>query len=129
MEPSTSKGNAARSKAAVIRTDHWEKRSVAELDRALEIELRHLRTLLREVAANYVSGLEADIERVVEVIGENDRRKKGDVQARQVELRDVLDRIRALKVKPEKGRRRDVKRMDTLIRELVEWADRRMDER
>jgi len=98
------------------------------LERALEIELRHLRALLREVAANYVSKLEADIERVVEAIGDNEERKGGDAQAGQVELRDVLNRIRTLKVKPGKGRRRDVKRMDKLIGELVKWADRWMEE-
>ena len=100
-----------------------------ELERALEIELRHLRALLREVAANYVSKLEADIERVVEAIGDNDGREKGDAHVAQAELRDVLDRIRTLKVTPGKGRRRDVKRMDKLIGELVKWADRWMEER
>ena len=95
----------------------------------MEIELRHLRSLLREVAAKYVSRLETDIERAVEAIRDGDGRKKEDAQARQTELRGVLDRIRSLKVKPERGRRRDVKRIDKLIKELVVWADRRMEER
>ena len=129
MGSSTSKRKATRSDEARIRTGDRKELSVGELERALEIELRHVRALLREVAANYVLRLEADIERVVEAIGDNEGRKKRDAQAGQAELRDVLDRLRTLKVKPGKGRRRDVKRMDKLIGELVKWADRWMEER
>jgi hypothetical protein len=128
MGRSTSKEKANHSDGAAIPTDPPENLSMVELERALEIELRHLRTLLREVAANYISALEADIEQVVEALGAADQRPMKDSQIRRAEFRNMLDRIRALRVKPQKGRRRDMKRMDKLIGELAEWADRRMEE-
>lgn len=127
MGRSTSKEKANHPDGAAISTDPPENLSMTELERALEIELRHLRTLLREVAANYISALEADIEQVIEALGVADQRPMRDSQVRP-ELRDMLDHIRALRVKPRKGRRRDMKRMDKLIGELAEWADRRMEE-
>ncbi len=128
MDTPTSKRKSSRSSASAIRGDNQERLSVEELERALEIELRHLRALLREVTANYISVLEADIERVVGAIGHKDRQEKKYLKSRQTEIRDILDRIRALNVKPKKGRRKDIKRIDKLIGELTKWADNCMGE-
>ena len=128
MDTPTSKKKSSRSGASAVRGDSRERLSVEELERALEIELRHLRALLREVAANYVSAMEADIERVVGAIGHKDQQEGTDFKSRQIEIRDILDRIRALNVKPKKGRRKDIKRIDKLIGELAKWADNCMGE-
>lgn len=119
MDASTVRGKAAH---PTTRTDQRAP-SVEKLEQDLELELRHLRTVLREMAANYVSGLESEIERVAEVIGDDERQEEGSVRDRQVNLQGILDRIRTLKVKPEKGRLKDLMRMDGLIGELVTWSE------
>jgi len=97
--------------------------SAAELEGELETELRYLRTVLREVTGNYATAREADIERVIEAVGDEDVPGREDARARRGELMDMLDRLRALKVKPQKGRLRDIARIDKLVAELAEQAE------
>jgi hypothetical protein len=79
----------------------------------MDIELNRLRSLFREVVENYTTKVEGDIAQLHEVIGE-----QGDEGDREETVRAMLTSIRQLKVKPEKGRRRDLKRIHDLVQEM-----------
>jgi hypothetical protein len=67
--------------------------------------------LLDEVSRNYVARLHReilDLTRSLEV--DSDKQKKG--------LRIILKKIEGLQINPERGRRKDLKRIDTLIGEI-----------
>src|SRR5512137_2758902 len=86
----------------------------AEVQEELSREFRHLRTLVREVGENFILRQEGEIETAL-----------GNLEALSAaRLRslapDLLQELRKLKVKPAKGRFKDVKELNRLIAELAE---------
>ena len=98
-------------------TDDDTAPAVVKLRRELQTELRYLRTVLREVTENYASAREADLEQIVEAVLED------GVSGRDAKLQGMLDHLRTLKVKPRKGRLKDIARIDKLVAELVGRAE------
>ena len=100
--------------------------ALPELMKQVEIELRHLRALARDVFRNCEAKLEAQIEQAAsdllrvmpEATGAAGTRKRESLMkgARRV--------IASLRVKPEKGRYRDIKRLLSLADELTDLAVR-----
>lgn len=88
-----------------------------ETMKTLQVELRRIRSLVKEIAAAYIPRLES---RAEEVSG----RLKEATAADAGELKQMLLKIRRLSVKPQKGRRKDLKKMEALLEELSEDADR-----
>ena len=85
-----------------------------KLQRELIAALGVLRQLTREVGGNYLAGLQAEvttIERAVREIPEGKRK---------AQLRTMLKAINELNVKPQKGRRRDLKELDRRISKLTD---------
>jgi hypothetical protein len=81
-------------------------------------ELAGLRHTLRETAEAYLARLDADIVRVSEAV-EKEAAKKKVSSARQRDLRDMLMLLRNASVKTEKGRRKDLKKIDGLVGDLA----------
>ena len=84
--------------------------------------LHALRLVVKEVGLNYIAGLEADVahlEQTVRLL------REGDVPDRQMlnQFITMLKWINTLEVKPQKGRRRDLKELDRLIRKLTSLAE------
>lgn len=77
--------------------------------------LHTLRLVTREVGHNYVAGLQADIARLESAV------KACDLDSKQ--LTPMLRQINSLEIKPEKGRRRDLKELDRLIGKLNDLAE------
>jgi len=80
-----------------------------------------LRQLVKEVGGNYLANLQADVaavERAVRQAGDGElpRRKQID------DFRTMLKAINGLNLKPQKGRRRDLKRLDRIIANLSDTA-------
>ena len=84
--------------------------------------LHTLRLVVKEVGQNYIAGLQADVahlEQTVKLL------REGDAPDRQMlnQLATMLKWINTLEIKPQKGRRRDLKELDRLIRKLSGLAE------
>jgi hypothetical protein len=82
----------------------------AEAEKALTAELDRLRGLVQQIATRYMELLESEIvqirEAVVASAGSSDRLSR---------LSAMLRALQDLNVKPKKGRRKDLKRIDGLV--------------
>jgi hypothetical protein len=77
----------------------------------MDAELNRLRSLFREIVSNYATKVEGEIAQLQEVMQENGGDREEDIQV-------MLTSLRQLKVKPEKGRRRDLRRVHDLVQEM-----------
>lgn len=76
--------------------------------KSLQLELRRLRSLAKEIAAAYVSKLEARAEQMADRLGEAAAIDAGAIGV-------ILKKIRDLNVKPHKGRRKDLRKLEELL--------------
>ena len=83
----------------------------------LELELRRLQRDLRLTASAYVARLEDEVRAAAAAV-----RSYGPVEhlsrERLHQIRDVTIELRRRKLKPEKGRRKDLRKIDSLIGDL-----------
>jgi hypothetical protein len=87
-------------------------------------ELAFLRTTFRELVTAYGATVEGEITRLhAQVTADVDSKKKLPA-SRLDDLRDMLMHLRSLEVKPAKGRRRDLKKIEVLVEELRAITDR-----
>jgi hypothetical protein len=79
--------------------------------------------VLDEVARNYVARLHREIN---ELIRSLEKKQAGPGYSRRElkDLRDILKRIGNLQIDPERGRRKDLKKIDALIGELQSTVER-----
>jgi len=84
-------------------------------------ELKFLRTTFRELVAHYTSTIEGEIARLVQLVSTEDEAQK---PSHAGDLRELLLLLRSLEVKPAKGRRRDLKKVESLVDELRRIAER-----
>ena len=88
----------------------------ASPSKAVVSELQDLRAELREAASSYAARLDAEIERVraaVEASGE----KAAGTKVR--DLRDMLTLLRHRQVRSDKGRRKELKKIESVIGDLA----------
>jgi hypothetical protein len=86
-------------------------------------ELGFLRRTFREVIRHYAATVEREIAQISALVTEEAEHKKPP-RERVHEVRDILMLLRGLDVKPDKGRRRDLKRIETLLEEVRTIAER-----
>jgi hypothetical protein len=91
----------------------------ASLQSRLAVQAHHLRVLLREVSLRFVSDVESALVRSVEMLSEI-----ADGGKKEAELKKILQEIQSLRLKPDKGRLGDLRR----IRDLVGEMNRRLEE-
>ncbi len=86
--------------------------------KAVSEELDVLKTDFRSAIEIYASRLETEIEQVrATVLAETKRKKIAPAKLR--DLRDMLILLRKFSINPEKGRRKDIKKVDTLVGDLT----------
>ena len=90
--------------------------------RSVEEELAFLRKMFGELISSYSLRIEAEIVRITESVAAEGKKKLSTSRAR--DARDMLVLLRNLGIKPEKGRRRDLKKIDAALEELRYIADR-----
>jgi hypothetical protein len=81
-------------------------------------EIETARGLLRAVVSAYSSRLEGELDSVrskVEASGTSTKPSSGTLH----DMRDMLTLLRHIDVKPEKGRRKDLKKLDSVISDLT----------
>lgn len=81
-------------------------------------ELAFLRKAFKELIAAYAANVEGDIVRLQTAVSEEAAAKKKFPASRVPELRDMLMLLRNFDIKPAKARRRDLKKIESLIEEL-----------
>lgn len=85
-------------------------------------ELDFLRKTFRDIVASYSARIEGEIARIREAVAAEEKKKKLPA-SRLRDARDIITLIRTLEVKVEKGRRRDLKKIDLLIEELNRFVE------
>jgi len=81
-------------------------------------ELDTLRTHLRQALESYGERLDGEIAQVQQSILIESENKKVAV-SRLRDMRDILTVLRKSQFKPEKGRRKDIKKIDALVGDLT----------
>lgn len=87
-------------------------------------ELTFLRKTFRDLVSTYAAQLEGEIAQLHAAVQADGESKKKLPGSRVSDLRDMLMLLRSLEVKPAKGRRRDLKKIENLLEELRTIADR-----
>lgn len=80
-------------------------------------ELEILRADFRASLETYASRIESEISQIEQVTSDLQKRKKIP-SSKLRDLRDMLTLLRRFQIKPEKGRRKDLKKIDSLIGDL-----------
>jgi hypothetical protein len=85
-------------------------------------ELAFVRNAFHKVITQFAATIEGDLTAVREVIAGTATRKKVSAECAYA-LREMLMLLRGLNVKPEKGRRRDLKKIESVVEELRKLTD------
>ncbi len=87
-------------------------------------ELAFLRQTFRDLVGTYAAQIEAEITQLHAAVVADAASKRKLPGSRVSDLRDILMLLRSLEVKPAKGRRRDLKKVETLVEDLRAIVDR-----
>ncbi len=87
----------------------------------LQRDLQELRKDFRATIRKYVAQVEGDIGELLAQVEKQVAAKKLS-QERMRDYRDISAALRKLKLKPEKGRRKDLKKVDLLVADLKDLA-------
>ena len=90
----------------------------ASPSKAVVSELQDLRAELREAASSYAARLDAEIERVRAAV-EAQSRGGDSASAKVRDLRDMLTLLRHRQVKTDKGRRKELKKIESVVGDLA----------
>ena len=92
-------------------------------------QLQHLRTEAKEISRLYVANLQRDIVQLIEFLNENQDQPARNRNSRATNLlfsrlKETLD---AINLKPEKGRRKDLRRIEQAVRSMrkIAFVDRK----
>ena len=86
---------------------------VPSLEASLAVEAHRLRATLREISNRFVTEIETDIVRSIEMISE-----VHDGARKKKELKKMIALLQGLELKPNKGRLCDLKNIRNLIQEI-----------
>lgn len=87
-------------------------------------ELAFLRKTFRDLVGTYAAQIEGEVSQLHAAVVADAASKKKLPGSRVSDLRDMLMLLRSLEVKPAKGRRRDLKKVETLVEDLRAIVDR-----
>ena len=92
-------------------------------------QLQHLRTETKEISRLYVANLQRDIVQLIEFLNESQSQPNSTKNSRAENLllsrmKETLDEI---SLKPEKGRRKDLRRIEQAVRSMkkIAFADKK----
>ena len=121
-EAKSSPTRRARAKRKAHPTDK-QKDENSRLQKELVARLSRLRTTSRDIARIYVSKVESEIVKLTEAVGSRGGSKKKRWKTSVLEeMNKVLD---DLNIKPEKGRRKDLKRIELVLEALPGFLSRK----
>src|SRR5436853_1228246 len=86
-------------------------------------QLQHLRTETKEISRLYVANLQRDIVQLIEFLNESQSPAGGkNSRADSVLFSRMKETLDAISVKPEKGRRKDLRRIEQAVRSMKKIA-------
>lgn len=102
-------------------TQKKDRESYVGLQRELVTKLNHLRAETRAACEAYRANVDSDVSTLIEFLnGSSEVRKPRDLKAATVEeWMKILDNV---SVKPHKGRRKDLRRIDRAVRAMLRSA-------
>lgn len=91
-------------------------------------QLQHLRSEAKEISRLYVANLQRDIVQLIEFLNEKQPRAKTARGADPIFVQ-MTETLEAINVKPEKGRRKDLRRIEDAVRAMrkIAFAGRKTD--
>jgi len=81
-------------------------------------ELESFRKISKEVLESYGTRLDGELQRAVEIV-QKEMGKKKISPARLRDARDMLTLLRNTQIKADKGRRKDLKKIDSVVEDLA----------
>jgi len=85
-------------------------------------QLTFVRRTFRDILRHYGTEIETEIVRLAKRVTTESEKKV--TRERVHEMRDILMLLREVEVNPKKGRRRDLKRLETLVGDVRDIVDR-----
>src|SRR5262245_5411394 len=92
------------------------------LKKELLAQLQHLRTETREISRLYVANLQRDIVQLIEFLNEKQAQATRDSRRIDPIFLQMKEKLDAVNRKPEKGRRKDLRRIENAVRSLRKIA-------
>ena len=83
-----------------------------------------MRKSFKELIAAYSTQVEAELAELQIAVAAESESKKKLPSSRVIDLRDMLMLLRSFDIKPAKGRRRDLKKVEGLVEDLRDIVDR-----
>lgn len=77
-------------------------------------QLQHLRTEVKEIGRVYVANLQRDIVQLIDFLNEKPHQRTAIAQ--------MKERLEGISLKPEKGRRKDLRRIEDAVRAMRKVA-------
>ena len=96
-------------------------KAIPETDRKTSLknelidELGKMRIASNDMLTKFQSNLEADIVWCIESFSQTDSDNRPKILEQKKELKAILTEIKALKLKPHKGRLKDIRKIDELV--------------
>jgi hypothetical protein len=82
-------------------------------------QLQHLRTEVREISRLYVANLHRDIVQLIDFLNDNQApAKTKNSRSANATLSRMKETLDAINLKPEKGRRKDLRRIEQAVRSM-----------
>ena len=95
----------------------------ADLQRDVVVRLQGLRSAAKQVSRSYLSNLERDILEIIDVVnGKGEGGRKKGLKTRALER--IIDILANLSLKPEKGRRKDFKRIEQTLAAIMQVCEK-----
>jgi hypothetical protein len=110
--------------ASPVKPEPKQKSAAALPFKPVAEELAFLRKSFKELISAYSTQVEADIAQLQILIAAETDSKKKFPASRVADLRDMLMLLRNFDIKPARGRRRDMKKVEALVQDLRETVER-----
>lgn len=81
-------------------------------------ELKNIRTAQRSIIEKYQMNLEGDIAWCIETLSSDQKEDQPGILSDEKELESLLAAVQALKLKPHKGRLKDIRKINDLVNEI-----------
>jgi len=82
-------------------------------------QLQHLRTEVREISRLYVANLQRDIVQIIDFLNDNQTpAKTKQSRSANAALSRMKETMDGISVKPERGRRKDLRRIEQAVRSM-----------
>src|SRR5437773_12498194 len=88
----------------------------------LLVQLQHLRLEAKDISRIYVANLQRDIVQLIDFLSEGQSEPRKNSRALAATLTKMKGELDTLNVKPEKGRRKDLRRIERAVRSMRKFA-------